>query len=187
LSQNLPTSIQYDIFELPLKIEQVNSEKQINYSKPEGLLQSFYSANTKEWALSDYLNKSQTMVRDKEHFEAVRKRNAIKNYIQLETIYQFNYNNRQFAFLKYAIIDEHIPFHLLGILSTEKVGERWYISQMLNQNQVSTLLANYDNSVLLGLFSKKRNTNLDLQIEKLMQNKEGQFSFAKADRLFEKH
>ncbi len=185
VSNNLMINVNFMVYENPLKIKQVNSKSQINYANSAGLLQSFYSANTKEWADSDYLIKPATLVRDQEHFDAVKKRNVVKNYIQLESVYNFEYNNRQFAFLKYAITDEHLPFALLGILSTEKVNNRWYISQMLNQNQVTTILVNFDNSVLKSLFTNTHNPNIDLNVEKSMQMKTGTFSFAKTDRLFD--
>lgn len=185
VSYNQTIPIKFNVYEIPLKIKQVSSQAQIDYSKPEGILQSFYSANTKEWAISEYLKKPERMVRDQEHFDAVKKRDIAKNHIQLETVYNFEYNNRQMAFLKYAIIDEHLPFQLLGVLSIEKVKNRWFISQILNQNQVSTLLVNFDNSVLLSFFSKSRNINLDPKIEKSMQINDGQFSFSKADRVFD--
>lgn len=184
LTHNIVSNEKYDVYEIPLKMTQVDAQTKIDYSRPEGVLQSFFSANNKDWALSDYLVKPERMVRDQEHFDAVRKRDVTKDYIQLESIYNFEYNDRQFAFLKYVIQLDKLPFPLLGILSIEKVNNRWYISHLINQNQVSTPLLNFDNAVLISLFSNRHNSNIKINLEKLMQLKTGVFSFAKADRIF---
>lgn len=184
LAHNVLSNVQFSVYEIPLKIKQVNTQTQIDYSKPAGILQSFYSASNLKWAMSEYLKSPEKIVRDQGHFDAIKKRDVQKNYVQLETIYYFQYNNRQFAFLKYAIVDERLPFQLLGVLSIEKVKNRWYISYLFNQNQVSTLLVNFDTSVLLNLFEGLPVPNIEEKLTKSMQMSSGKFSFAKTDRIF---
>ncbi|MFL0125901.1 hypothetical protein V2590_14605, partial [Tenacibaculum maritimum] len=92
----------YKIYETPLLINQVGSQKEIDYSTYEGLIQSFFSASNRKWALSEYLDGRTKIVRDEEHFEAVKKNDTSKNYIQIETVYEYNYNGRNMAFVKYS-------------------------------------------------------------------------------------
>lgn len=167
--------VKYEIYNPPLKILQVKSQSQIDYSNIKGLIQSFYSASNLEWALSDYLNENPTTARDEEHFNAVLNTDFDKNYIQIETIYNFEINNRQFAFIKYSFIMDEIPFPIIGIMSAEKNNGRWYINNLLNQNDILAYLSTFDQSVINGFFSKEnKNAKLN-EIGRKFINEQGYF------------
>lgn len=166
--------IDYVVYDPPLRINQVQNQSEIDYSKIEGLLQSFYSASNMDWALSDYLDKEAETARDEEHFEAVKNTDVEKNYIQMETIYKFQYNSRQFAYIKYSFIMDGVPFPVIGMMSAEKYKNRWYISNLLNQNSVITILSNLEVSVLNDIFNGKSN---DSDISEIINKTKGYSGF----------
>ena len=178
-------NVVFRVYENPLRINQVESQEKIDFSKPEGLLQSFYSANNLPWALSDYLFKQDKIVRDSTHFENVKKRNNTENYIQVETSYSFFSKSREYTILKYGFIVKDFPFPLFGILVAEKNNGRWYISKVSNQNQITTILVNLDNKILLNLFSGKSNLKIEEDLIKKTQNEKGYFSFVKMDKVYD--
>ncbi|CAA0159846.1 hypothetical protein [Tenacibaculum maritimum] len=157
----------YKIYETPLLINQVGSQKEIDYSTYEGLIQSFFSASNRKWALSEYLDGRTKIVRDEEHFEAVKKNDTSKNYIQIETVYEYNYNGRNMAFVKYSFIMDKIPFPIIGGISIEKVKDRWYISDLLNQEYMISIFSNFEPIVLLELLKGKSKDNF---IKELIKN-----------------
>lgn len=163
---SMPINVAYSVYDPPLLINQVQDKKDIDYSLLSGLLQSFLSASNMKWALSDYLDKNATTSRDEEHFEAVKKTDVDKNYIQLETVYQFNYKSRKFAYIKYSFIMDKVPFPIIGMMSAEFSNGRWYISTLLNQHDVFTILSNLDSMVLRELFVGKSDDN---DIEKIIK------------------
>ncbi|AZJ36018.1 hypothetical protein D6T69_10985 [Tenacibaculum singaporense] len=187
----------YKIYETPLRINQVASQKEIDYSTYEGLIQSFFSASNRKWALSEYLDGRTKIVRDKEHFEAVKKNDTSKNYIQIETVYEYNYNGRNMAFLKYSFIMEKIPFPIIGVISIEKVKDRWYISDLLNQEYMISIFSNFEPAILLellkgkseddfikGLIKKTRGKNKGLDFEKLANIYRGWYKVKKTESLY---
>ncbi|MDX1364551.1 hypothetical protein [Arenibacter latericius] len=157
---SIPIDVAFSVYDPPLRINQVNIQSDIDYSNIQGLLQSFLSASNMEWALSDYLDVNATTSRDEAHFEAVKNTDVEKNYIQLETAYQFRYENRMMAYIKYSFIMDKVPFPLIGMMSAEFSNNRWYISTLLNQEDVFTVLTNLESSVLKELFSGVSDDNL---------------------------
>lgn len=149
---SIPLDVDFSIYAPPLRINQVADQTDIDYSNLQGLLQSFLSASNMEWALSDYLDENATTSRDEDHFEAVRNTDVEKNYIQLETAYRFNFENRKMAYIKYSFIIDQVPFPIIGTMSAEFSQDRWYISTLLNQEDVFTVLSNLEPSVLKQLF-----------------------------------
>lgn len=158
---NRPTMVDYQVYNPPLRINKVNSQSQIDYSTIEGLLQSYSSANNLTWAMSEYLEKPEKIVRDNEHFEAVKK-SAVDDYIQFETAYIFNNESRKFAFVKYSMIFEKLPFAWTSLMILENQNNRWYISSLINQNQVLLLLGNANNQFLTDCFNGK-STDKDIE------------------------
>ncbi|MCV9931843.1 hypothetical protein OIU80_06060 [Flavobacterium sp. LS1R47] len=157
---------EYTIYNPPLKINKTLSQSKIDYSKIEGLIQSYFSASNKQWALDEYLDKSTKIVRDEEHFEAVKK-SSNQDFIQIETIYEFDYSNHKMAYVKYSFIFEKIPFPVIGIISIEKVNNRWYISDLLNQGALLFILSKMDTPFLLDMFKGK---SLDKEINDFIKN-----------------
>lgn len=156
---SIPIDVTFSVYDPPLRINQVKDQKDIDYSNLQGLIQSFLSASNTDWALSDYLDKNATTSRDDEHFEAVKKTDTVKNYIQLESVYQFEYENRKMAYMKYSFIMEKIPFPIVGMMSAEFSNGRYYISTLLNQQDVFTILSNLESSVLKQLFVGESDDN----------------------------
>lgn len=176
--------VTYSIYYNPLRINQVKSQSEINYSNPEGLIQSFFSASNREWALSEYLDKRTKIVRDEEHFIAVKNNDTSKNYIQMEMVYEYEYENRKMAYVKYAYIMEKIPFPIIGILSVENVNNKWYISDLLNQEYIINILSNFDLNILLELL---QGTSNDVFIKDLIKNtrsENGSMDFIKMDDIY---
>lgn len=166
-----PIDLTFQTYDPPLKIKKTSQKEGINYKEIEGLLQSFFSASDMEWALSDYLAENATTSRDKSHFEAIKKIDADKNYIQLEMVYGFNYQGRQMAYVRYSFIMDQMPFPIIGIISAEFSEGRWFINTLLNQSDVFTVLSNLDPVVLKQLFSgKSSNPDINKIIAKTSQN-----------------
>ncbi|MEC3908212.1 hypothetical protein VOI54_14370 [Tamlana sp. 2201CG12-4] len=151
---NRDIDIKYQLYSPPLRINQVESQKEINYSKIEGLLQSYLSADNLEWALSDYFVKPKSISRNQEHFDTVKKYEN-EDYIQLESAYLFRHNEREFAYVKYSMIFEKLPFPWVSLLVLEKINNRWYLSKLINQNQILLLLGNTTPQFLLQCFDKE--------------------------------
>lgn len=97
IEYNKDLTIEYITYNPPLRINKVENQSKIDYSKIEGLVQSFFSASNLNWALSDYLNENPKTGRGEKHFDAIKELDPQKKYSQLETIYKFVYNSRQFA------------------------------------------------------------------------------------------
>jgi hypothetical protein len=157
---------EFSVYNPPLRINKTISKDKIDYSKIEGLVQSYFSASNKQWAQEEYLDKNTKLIRDEEHFEAVKK-SGLQDFIQIETIYQFNYSGHKMAYIKYSFIFEKIPFPVVGILSLEKVNNRWYINNLLNQGALLFILSKMDTKFLLDLFKGK---STDMQIDEFIKN-----------------
>lgn len=157
---------EYSVYNPPLRINKTISQDKIDYSKIEGLVQSYFSASNKDWALEEYLDKNTKLIRDEEHFEAVKK-SGLQDFIQIETIYQFNYSGHKMAYVKYSFIFEKIPFPVIGILSLEKVNNRWYINNLLNQGALLFILSKMDTTFLFDVFNRK---STDIQINEFIKN-----------------
>jgi len=162
---NQPVIADYQVYDPPLRINKINAQSKIDYSTIEGLLQSYLSADNLAWAMSEYLEKPKKIVRDDEHFEAVKK-STIDDYIQLETTYIFNNESRKFAFVKYSMIFEKLPFAWTNMMILENKNNRWYISGLINQNQVLFLLGNANNQFLIDCFNGK---STDKDVEKIIK------------------
>ena len=78
VEKNEEIDITYSIYSPPLKINPVKFQKDIDYSKISGLLQSYLSADNLEWALSDYFVKPNSIDRNQEHFVAVKKQEYLE-------------------------------------------------------------------------------------------------------------
>ncbi|MFD0993575.1 hypothetical protein [Tenacibaculum geojense] len=184
IEYNKDLSIEYITYNLPLRIDKVENQSKIDYSKIEGLVQSFFSASNLKWALSDYLSENPKTGRGKKHFDAVKELNPQNNYAQLETIYKFLYNSRQFAYVKYSLITEKIPFPIIGMLSLEKKDDRWYISNLFNQSDVQLTFANLNQNVIRDLFSQKSNNSEIVKIANSLKNSKGYFDFTIINEMY---
>lgn len=173
----------FQTYEPPLKIIKASQKESIDYKKIEGLLQSFFSASDMEWALSDYLAENATTPRDERHFENIKKIDVDKNYIQLEMVYGFNYQGRQMAYVRYSFIMDQMPFPIIGMISAEFSEGRWFISTLLNQSDVFTVLSNLEPGVLKQLFSGK-STNADINKIIAKTSRNGQFNIFLMGQLY---
>ena len=169
----------YSIYETPLRVNQVQTQEEIDYTSYEGLMQSFYSASNREWALSEYLDGRKKIVRDEEHFNAVKRNNVDKNYLQIETVYEYDYYGRSMAFVKYSFIVEKIPFPVIGVISMEKVKNRWYISDLLNQENMIIVFSNFEPSVLLELLRGQSDDKLVSDLIDKTRGKKNSLDFEK--------
>ncbi|MCP2025949.1 hypothetical protein L1276_001089 [Flavobacterium sp. HSC-32F16] len=159
-------------YKIPVKINKVDSQNQIDYSTIDGLLQSFFSATNEKWALDEYLNKSLKISRDAEHFEATKNLDK-KNYIQKEIVYEFNYLNHKMAYVKYSFIVDKVPFPIIGTMSMENINNRWYINNLLNQGALFSIISRTDPIFLIDLFSGKSNNKEFNELIKKSKNKSG--------------
>lgn len=161
VEHNQKINIEYIMYNPPLRINKVNSQKDIDYSQIEGLLQSYLSANNIEWAKSEYIDKTDEITRDEEHFKAVKKIGK-EDYIQFESAYLFNYTNKEYAFVKYSLIFEKLPFPWTSLMVLEKQNNRWYISKLINQNQILLFLGDLKSSIIAEILTRK-STDVDVQ------------------------
>lgn len=153
VERNIETNVEYISYTPPLRINKVENQNQIDYSKIEGLLQSYLSANNLQWAKSEYIDENDPIVRDEEHFQTVKK-SSIEDYIQLETAYIFNYQTKKYAFVKYSLIFEKMPFPWTSLMVLENKNNRWYISKLINQNQILLFLGNLSNESIMKILNK---------------------------------
>jgi hypothetical protein len=178
LEYNSLKDFQYQVLK-PTKIKLANSQNEIDYSKIEGLLQSYFSANNINWAKSDYLDSTVTITRDKEHFEKIKTLDKNTNYIELENIYNFKYNNQDMAYIKFSFTFSGVPFQLLNFLSLTKKNGRWYIYNLPNQVKISMCLTNLNNSFLLDVL-KPKSLNF-------IKNKSSKYGYVDFDLLFDNY
>jgi len=157
LEYNTLKDFKYQIFN-PIQIRLVNSQSEIDYSKIEGLLQSYFSANNIMWAKNDFLDSNAKISKDNEHFEKIKTLDKNTNYIALENIYSFNYNNYEMAYAKFSFTFSEVPFQILNFLSLIKKDGRWYIYNIPNQVKISICLTNLNNSFLSDIL-KPKSTN----------------------------
>ena len=158
--------IEYQVYTPPLRINKVEKQSDIDYSKIEGLLQSYLSADNIDWAKSEYISTPKEINRNEEHFDAVKKAN-LDDYIQLETAYIFDYQNRKFAFVKYSLIFKELPFPWTSLMVLENKNNHWYISELINQNQILLLLGNMSNDFILDCLNQEmKDTDLKKIIDK---------------------
>lgn len=170
-------TVELSNYNIPLKINKVTSQDQINYSSIDGLLQSFFSATDEKWALDEYLDKNIKLTRDAEHFDATKKLGS-QNYIQKELVYEFNYSNHKMAYVKYSFIVDKIPFPIIGVMSMEYVNNRWYINNLLNQGAIFSIISRSDPNFLIDLFSGKSSNNEYNELIKSCKNKSGIISIS---------
>lgn len=163
----------------PKKLKLVNSSNEIDYSTIEGVVQSYFSANTLEWAKSDYKDSLLTISRDQEHFDKLKSLDKEKNYVEIENIYKFEYNNKSMAYVKFSFTFEGVPFQILNFLSLTNEGGRWYIYNIANQVKISMCLTNLSNSFLLDILSPKSSN--------LMKNQSSRYQYVDFDLLFDNY
>ncbi|OMQ13418.1 hypothetical protein [[Flexibacter] sp. ATCC 35103] len=178
LEYNSLKNFKYQILK-PVKIKLVDNKNEIDYSKIEGLLQSYFSANNIIWAKSDYIDSSVVISRDKEHFEKIKTLDKNENYIELENIYNFNYDNNDMAYVKFSFTFSEIPFQILNFLSLIKKDERWYIYNLPNQIKISMCLTNLNN-LFLGDILNPKSSNL-------LKNKSSRYQYIDFDLLYDNY
>lgn len=150
LEYNDIKEISFKIFKPALKINKAQKQASIDYSKIEGLVQSYFSATDSIWDKSDYLDKTHKSVKDNEHYNSVKKSNPEREYIEIESIYEFTHNNQKRNYVKYAITIDGLPFQVVAVLSCVEINERWYIDNLFNQSNLLSLISKL-NSEKLGL------------------------------------
>ena len=92
--------------------------------------------------------------------------------------------NKELLFLKYSMTIKEFPFPLITVISLEKVKNRWYIQDQLNQDVITTVLSNFDPSVLNNMLAGKSSSSFEKKlIPKTIGNK-GKFSFSKMKELY---
>jgi len=178
LEYNSLKDFKYQVLK-PVKIKLIDNQNEIDYSKIEGLLQSFFSANNIIWAKSDYLNSNVNTSRDNEHFEKIKKLDKNTNYIELENIYNFNYNNNEMAYIKFSFTFSELPFQLLSFLSLIKKDGRWYIYNIPNQVKISMCLTNFNNSFLSDILQTKSSN--------FLKNKSSRYQYIDFDLLYDNY
>lgn len=159
LEYNSLKDFKYQILN-PIKIKLVDSQNEIDYSTIEGLIQSYFSANNIIWAKSDFLDTNAKISRDNEHFEKIKTLDKNTNYIELENIYNFNYNNNEMAYVKFSFTFSEVPLQILNFLSLIKKEGRWYIYNIPNQVKISICLTNLSNSYLSDILKPKSSNSL---------------------------
>jgi len=143
----------------PIKIKIVDSQKQIDYSKIEGIIQSYLSASNKDWVKSDFYNKNQTSVKDDEHFNKIKSCNKDLNYGELESTFKYSYNGDSMALVKFSFTFEGMPFQLIQSLSVIFKNNRWYIYDLPNQVNTTYIFSSLSNNIILELLSKEKSKN----------------------------
>ncbi|TRX33226.1 hypothetical protein FNW52_15825 [Flavobacterium sp. ZT3R18] len=152
----------------PIKIKIVNSQTEIDYSKIEGIVQSFLSANNRQWVKSDFYNKNKTSVKDDEHFNKIKSCNKDSTYVELESVYRYSYNGNSMALVKFSITFEGVPFQIIYSLSIIFRDNRWYIYDLINQTNTTYIFSSLNNNIILELLSKEKSKNNI--VEKLKNN-----------------
>lgn len=182
--QNNTNNIIFRIYTIPQKIIQVKDTLMLDYSKPEDVLKSFYSANSESWIKSLYLKKPSSIVQDSVHFEAVKKRDITLNYAQVDSWIYMKKQGKECLFLKYSMTIKEFPFPLITVLSLEKFKNRWYIQDQMNQDIVTTVLSNFDPLVLNNILSGKGLTSIEKTLISKTKGEKGKFSFSKLKALY---
>lgn len=155
-------NITFRVFSEPLKIEQVSDTLNLDYSKPEDLVKSFYSANSEKWIKSLYLEEPKQIIQDKVHFDAVKIRDRSKNFAQIDSWIHVQKND--FLFVKYAMTIQDFPFPIISVLSLRKANNRWYIQDQLNQEFITTVLANFEALVLNNILSENGSNETEKEV-----------------------
>jgi hypothetical protein len=88
----LTLDITYKVYNPAIKIKIADKQTDIDYTKKEGLLQSFFSADNAIWAQSDYADTIRKTAKDEEHFKKIKILDKEKNFINYESSYDFNYS-----------------------------------------------------------------------------------------------
>lgn len=151
--------VSFKIFSPALRINKTIKQSNIDYSKVEGLLQSYFSATDSIWDKSDYLDKNHKSVKDMEHYKSVKKSNADKEYVEIESIYEFTHNNQKRNYVKYALTIDGLPFQIVTVLSCVEVNKRWYIDNLFNQSNALSLLSKLNSEKLKLLFQSDKTTD----------------------------
>ena len=173
LEYNDIKEIAFKIFKPALRINKARKKSEIDYSKVEGLLQSNFSATDSIWDQSDYLDKTHQSVKDSEHYNSVKKSNTEKEYIEMESIYEFTHNNLKRSYVKYAITIDGLPFQVVAVLSCVEIKGRWYIDNLFNQSNILTLLSKLNSEKLELLFQTGKTNNEIINEIKMKCSKNG--------------
>lgn len=161
LEYNDVKEINFKIFNPALRINKADSPSEIDYTKVEGLIQSYFSANDSIWDKSDYFDKEHKSVKDQEHYNLVKKSNKEKEYVEIESIYEFSEKGKKINFVKYAITIDGLPFQIIAVMTCAEINNRWYIYDMFNQGNIQTLIKGLDSNKLNSIFQDtKENNNL---------------------------
>ena len=134
----------------------VDKESEVNRKIPEGLVQSFFSANTPEWVKNDYIEKKITDSRDSKHFERVKAFKKDKNFIRLISKYSFEFDGKHFCYIFYLLELEGIDFKFPSLLSCVKENDRWYVYNLSNQAKIKELLMIVKPDVFKLILSKEK-------------------------------
>lgn len=159
LEYNEVKEITFKFFTPAIRINKAAKQSDINYSKVEGLLQSYFSATDSIWDKSDYLDKTHKSVKDNEHYNSVKKSNKDKEYVEIESIYEFTHNGKKMNYLKYAITIDGLPFQIVSVLSCIEINNRWYIDNLFNQSNLLALISKLNSEKLGLLFQSETTTN----------------------------
>ncbi len=159
LEYNETKDVTFRIFKPALRINKIENPSKIDYSKIEGLIQSYFSATDSIWDKSDYLDKTHNSVKDDEHYNSVKKSNSEKEYVEIESIYEFTHNNQKRNYVKYAITIDGLPFQVVAVLSCVEVNKRWYIENIFNQSNILFLLSRLNSEKLKILFQSEKTSN----------------------------
>ena len=132
LEYNEIKDVSFKIYKPALRINRAIKQSDIDYSQVEGLVQSYFSATDSIWDKSDYLDKTHESVKDKEHYNSIKKSNIEMEYVEIESIFEFIHNGKQMSYVKYAITMDGLTFQVVTTLSCVKNNNRWYIENLFN-------------------------------------------------------
>jgi hypothetical protein len=159
LEYNDIKEISFKIFKPALRLNKIQKQSNIDYSKVEGLLQSYFSATDSIWDKSDYFDKTHKSVKDNEHYNSVKQSNPEKEYIEIESIYEFTHNGKKMNYVKYAITIDGLPFQVVAVLSCVEIDKRWYVDNLFNQSNIISLLSKLNSEKLGLLFQSDKSNN----------------------------
>ncbi|MFK7001899.1 hypothetical protein [Flavobacterium oreochromis] len=159
LEYNDTKEVLFKVFKPALRINKAQKQSDIDYSKVEGLVQSYFSATDSIWDKSDYLDKSHKSVKDQEHYNSIKKSKIENEYIEIESVYEFTHNNQKRNYVKYAITIDGLPFQIVAVLSCVQVNKRWYIDNMFNQSNILSLISKLNSEKLALLFQAEKTNN----------------------------
>lgn len=181
LEYNQKSNITYQSYS-PIKIKIENNQKNIDYTKVEGIVQSFLSASNSEWVKSDFFDKTQTSAKDEEHFNKIKTCNKEANFVELESFFKYVYNNDTMGIVKFSFNFEGLPFQMIHSLSIIFKEGRWFIYDLPNQIKTTYIFSTLNNNSLIEILDKNQSKN-DTKINSL-RNKSTINGIVSVDLLF---